>query len=86
MLNDIIKLQDSKNKMITKAKMYGLENSLRVSGFPMLIKDKIETEEQLLRRGNKLGNTPMGEGHDNFLNGIIIQFDGDFTNKFTVEF
>lgn len=86
MLNNIIELQDSKNKMITKAKMYGLENALRVSGFPMITEDKVETEEQLLKRGSKLGNTPMGEGHDNFLNGIIIQFDGDFTNKFTVEF
>lgn len=85
-MKNLIKLSDSKNKLITKGVMYGLENALRVSGFPMITEDKVETEEQLLKRGSKLGNTPMGEGHDNFLNGIIIQFDGDFTNKFTVEF
>lgn len=43
MLNNIIELKNSKNNMITKGIMYGLENALRVSGFPMLIEDKIET-------------------------------------------
>lgn len=85
MENKII-LQDSKNGIITKGVMYGLENALRVSGFPMQIEDKIESEEQILKRGIKLGSTPCGEGHDNFLNGVVIQFDGNFTNKFTVEF
>ena len=85
-MKDLIELKDSKNKMITKGVMYGFKNALRVSGFPMIIEDKVETEEQLLKRAIKLGNTQIGEGHDNFLNGIIIQFDGDFTNKFTVEF
>jgi hypothetical protein len=28
-----------------------------------------------LKRAYKLGNTDQGEGHDNFLNGIIVQFD-----------
>lgn len=85
-MKDLIELKDSKNKMITKGVMYGFKNALRVSGFPMIIEDKEETEEQLLKRAIRLGSTPIGEGHDNFLNGIIIQFDGDFTNKFTVEF
>lgn len=85
-MKDLIELKDSKNKMITKGVMYGFKNALRVSGFPMITEDKEETEEQLLKRAIRLGSTPIGEGHDNFLNGIIIQFDGDFTNKFTVEF
>lgn len=85
-LSNMMELENSKNNMITKAKMYGLENALRVSGFPMQIEDKEETLEHLLKRGGRLGNTPVGEGHDNYLNGVIIQFDGDFTNKFTVEF
>lgn len=85
-MNNIIQLNNSKNGMITQGKMYGLYNALRVSGFPMQIEGKVESNIQLLNRGIKLGNTPVGEGHDNFLNGIIIQFDGDFTNKFTVEF
>lgn len=85
-MKDLIELKDSKNKMITKGVMYGFKNALRVSGFPMIIEDKEETEEQLLKRAIRLGSTPIGEGHDNFLNGIIIQFDGDFTNKFTIEF
>lgn len=85
-MENIMKLHNSKNGMITKAMMYGLYNALRVSGFPMQIEDKVESDVHLLDRGIKLGSTPCGEGHDNFLNGIIIQFDGEFTNKFTVEF
>lgn len=33
------------------------------------------------KRAKSLGGTNIGEGHDNFLNGIIVQFDVDFTIK-----
>lgn len=33
------------------------------------------------KRAKNLGSTNIGEGHDNFLNGIIVQFDVDFTIK-----
>jgi hypothetical protein len=32
-----------------------------------------------------LGNAKIGSGHDNFLNGIIVQFDLTFSNKAWVE-
>ena len=33
----------------------------------------------------RLAQAPLGSGHDNFLNGIIVQFDLTFTNKAWVE-
>ena len=33
----------------------------------------------------KLGNAKTGSGHDNFLKGIVVQFDLTFTNKAWVE-
>lgn len=34
-----------------------------------------------LKRAVNLGNTKIGSGHDNFLNGVIVQFDLTFTIK-----
>lgn len=32
-----------------------------------------------------LGSSDIGSGHDNFLNGIVVQFDLTFSNKAWVE-
>lgn len=37
------------------------------------------------KRAKNLGHTRSGEGHDNWLNGIVVQFDLTFTNKAWVE-
>lgn len=34
-----------------------------------------EDTEKGLKRAQNLANTPVGEGHDNYLQGIIVQFD-----------
>lgn len=59
-MENIIQLNNSKNGMITQGRMYGLYNALRVSGFPMQIEDKVESDVQMLNRGIKLGSTPSG--------------------------
>lgn len=67
---------------------YGLNESLIASGYPMSTnKYNIisETNETDIKRSINLGNTPIGSGHDNFLNGIIVQFDLTFSNKAWVE-
>lgn len=36
-----------------------------------------------LTRANKLSNVPIGSGHDNFLKGIIVQFDLQYPEYFS---
>ena len=60
--------------------MYGLEQSILASGYPMR-SEIFETGlvvvagESGMKRAGKLGNTPVGAAHDNFLNGVIVQAD-----------
>lgn len=61
---------------IENTNVYGLEFALKASGNPMRTKfDREELTEKDLKRGINLGSTKSGEGHDNFLKGIIVQFD-----------
>lgn len=72
------------NDVISNVNVYGLSDALKGSRYPMAtdlsgISDKLD--ENRLR----LAQCALGEGHDNFLNGIIVQFDLTFTNKAWVE-
>lgn len=40
-----------------------------------------ETLRNAVVRAKRLGKTPIGSGHDNYLNGIVAQFDLTFTVK-----
>ena len=61
---------------IKNTKVYGLDFALKASGNPMrIVLDRSETNEKDLIRGIKLGSTRNGEGHDNFLKGILVQMD-----------
>lgn len=66
--------------VISNLQVYGLLNSIRVSKFPM------STDVDLLTdfptdTVRKLGRSEIGTGHDNFLCGIMAQFDLTFTVK-----
>lgn len=71
--------------------VYGIDETLSYARFPMLPLDKPElafqeeAEGKTLGRAKRLGNTPIGSGHDNFLKGITVVFDVDFTNKVWVQ-
>ena len=71
--------------------VYGMDETLSYARFPMLPLDKPELAFQeedgnkTLGRAKRLGNTPIGSGHDNFLKGITVVFDVDFTNKVWVQ-
>lgn len=71
--------------------VYGINETLSYARFPMLPLDKPElafqeeAEGKTLGRAKRLGNTPIGSGHDNFLKGITVVFDVDFTNKVWVQ-
>ena len=69
---------------ITNVEIYGLERAIRTAKYPKAVKiDELNTE---LTKGIKAcANCRTGEGHDNFLKGIIVQFDLTFSNKAWVE-
>ena len=61
---------------IDGTEVYGLEKAIKASGNPM--RTIIETspiDEKDINRAYRLGQTHNGEGHDNFLKGIIVQMN-----------
>ena len=63
---------------IENAEVYGLNKSVIASGNAMrtqMSDNTAEASDKDMSRAYKLGSTGTGEGHDNFLNGIIVQFD-----------
>lgn len=69
---------------ITNTEVYGLERSIRTAKYPKSV--NIDNLNSDLTEGIKsCANCRTGEGHDNFLKGIIVQFDLTFSNKAWVE-
>jgi hypothetical protein len=66
--------------IISNAKVYGLDDSVTASKYPMAV-DINDCNSEITPRTHSLASSNMGEGHDNFLNGIIVQFDLTFTIK-----
>ena len=64
---------------IENTQVYGLNTSIIASGNPMRTQIINRTEEELIDKDTKraiaLGSTNAGEGHDQYLTGIIVQFD-----------
>ena len=65
---------------VENVKVYGLKNAVRCSKFPMSTNTESCTSE-VTTTTDKLASCKTGTGHDNFLNGIIVQFDLTFTVK-----
>ena len=70
--------------MITNVNVYGLENAIKCSKYPMSV-DISTLNTDITNTVKKLGNAQKGSGHDNFLKGIIVQFDLTMTPKMSVE-
>lgn len=70
--------------MIDNVKVYGLEESIKASKYPMAV-DTARCNADVTDRVQKLASCPTGTGHDQFLTGIIVQFDLTFSNKAWVE-
>ena len=69
---------------IENIKVFGIEDSFRASKYPFAV-DINSVNDEFTDRIKSLANCKMGTGHDNFLNGIIVQFDLTFSNKAWVE-
>ena len=63
---------------IESTEVYGLNKAVIASGNAMrtvMANNLLDPGDKDLKRAALLGTTGLGEGHDNFLNGIIVQFD-----------
>ena len=66
--------------VIDNVNVYGLENAVRGSKFPMAT-DIEKVDSEITKTTKKLGSCSPGTGHDQYLTGIIVQFDLTFTVK-----
>ena len=61
---------------ILNTEVFGYEKAIKASGNPMrVVFDRDELTDKDINRAYKLGATQNGQGHDNFLKGIVVQFD-----------
>lgn len=64
------------NFNIGKTEVYGLDYAIKASGNPMrTFFDREEVDEKDLKRAALLGGAKQGQGHDNYLKGIVVEFD-----------
>lgn len=70
--------------MITRVEVYGLRESIRASKYPKAV-DVNAVNDEMTKTVVNLASCGLGEGHDNFLNGIIVQFDLTLPIKVWVE-
>lgn len=66
--------------MIKKVRIYGLEESIEASKYPKAV-DTEKCTAEVTKTVEHLAQCDTGTGHDNFLKGIIVQFDLSFTIK-----
>lgn len=69
---------------IENTQVYGIEDSFRASKFPFAV-DVNTVDGSMTDRIVSLANCKPGTGNDNFLNGILVQFDLTMSIKAWVE-
>ena len=67
-------------EVVSNAQVYGLEESIKRAKYPMAVDTEVLTSE-VTNGIKKLAQCAKGTGHDQFLTGIIVQFDLTFTVK-----
>ena len=70
--------------MVANVKVYGLDESIAASKYPMSI-DTERCTSEITEMTKRLAGCEKGTGHDQFLTGIIVQFDLTFSVKAWVE-
>lgn len=66
--------------IVDNVKVYGLEESIKRAKYPMST-DTNKLNSELTKGIKALSNSDRGEGHDQWLTGVIVQFDLTFTVK-----
>lgn len=72
------------NNVVHNWKVFGLEDSVRASRYPMAV-NVDDVAFGITDTVRKLANAEKGSGHDQFLTGIVVQFDLTFSIKAWVE-
>lgn len=80
----MIKLKDTMSIIVRNAKVYGLADSIKASKYPMSVDIESCTDE-ITPKVKALAQSEKGSGHDNFLNGCVVQFDLTLSIKAWVE-
>lgn len=70
--------------VVSNWKVYGLEDSVRASKYPMAVNVE-QCSAEITERVRNLAGCEKGSGHDQFLTGIVVQFDLTFSIKAWVE-
>lgn len=60
--------------VVNNVKVFGLEDSVKASKYPMSV-DTNSCSNEITQRVIALGKCERGTGHDQFLTGIVVQFD-----------
>jgi hypothetical protein len=80
---------------VKHVRVYNLERSIMASGNPMTLGEidttnydfeDSETTDKACNRARNLGSSSQGEGHDNFLSGILVVYDIKYPQYFSPEF
>lgn len=66
--------------VVSNWNVFGIKDSFRASKYPMAT-DLTSLNDGMTDCIVKLAQSPKGEGHDNFLNGCLVQFDLTFSLK-----
>lgn len=66
--------------VVDNVKVYGLEESIKRAKYPMST-DINKLSSELTKGIKSLANSNQGEGHDQWLTGVVVQFDLTFTVK-----
>ena len=66
--------------VISNVDVYGLKRALKTAKYPKAV-DVTKVDDLVQPFHAKLGSADIGSGHDNYLNGIIVQFDLCYTIK-----
>ena len=71
-------------KVVDNWKVFGLEDSIKASKYPMSV-DLAKLNYDIMPQTRKLASCQTGTGHDQFLTGIVVQFDLTLSIKCWVE-
>lgn len=69
---------------IENIEIFGLERAIKTAKYPKAV-DIQNLNTELTKGIKNCANCNTGEGHDNFLKGIVVQFDLTLSNKAWVE-
>jgi hypothetical protein len=69
---------------IENVQVYGLDESIRRAKFPMSV-DTSSLNDELTKGVANLAKSKSGEGHDQWLTGVVVQFDVTGTLKWWTE-